>query len=144
FRLKTHFYLPATLCQRDSVTGPVGPVAEGLTVSNGSMYATMYLSPHDTRSHFVSYLFSHVPNGYVMQQLSWLPWSQCRRLAVEVKISPYIKLGHGQAIGSTRKYIYVIANSHLLRKSSQSGEIMQISKNNLQIKQILTFKVWNH
>ena len=144
FRLKTYFYQPATLCQSDSVTGTVGPVPEGLTVSNGSMYATMYHSPHDTRAHIVSYQFNHVPNRYVMQKLSWLPWSQFLRLASHVKISPYIKLGHGQAIGSTRKYIYVIANNHLLRKSSQSEEIMQISKNNLQIKQIWTFKVWNH
>ena len=144
FKLKTCFYQPATLCQSDSVTGTVGPVPEGLTVSNGSMYATMYHSPHDTRAHIVSYKFNQVPNRYIMQKLSWLPWSQFLRLASHVKISPYIKLGHGQAIGSTRKYIYVIANNHLLRKSSQSEEIMQISKNNLQIKQIWTFKVWNH
>ncbi|MCT7679859.1 MAG: hypothetical protein N4R92_00440, partial [Lactobacillus crispatus] len=113
-------------------------------VSNGSMYATMYHSPNDTRAHIVSYKFNQVPNRYTMQKLPWLPWSQFLRLASHVKISPYIKLGHGQAIGSTRKYIYVIANNHLLRKSSQSEEIMQISKNNLQIKQIWTFKVWNH
>lgn len=144
FKLKTCFYQPATLCQSDSVTGTVGPVPEGLTVSNGSMYATMYHSPHDTRAHIVSYKFNQVPNRYIMQKLPWLPWSQFLRLASHVKISPYIKLGHGQAIGSTRKYIYVIANNHLLRKSSQSEEIMQISKNNLQIKQIWTFKVWNH
>ena len=144
FKLKTCFYQPATLCQSDSVTGTVGPVPEGLTVSNGSMYATMYHSPHDTRAHIVSYKFNQVPNRYIIQKLPWLPWSQFLRLASHVKISPYIKLGHGQAIGSTRKYIYVIANNHLLRKSSQSEEIMQISKNNLQIKQIWTFKVWNH
>lgn len=144
FKLKTYFYQPATLCQSDSVTGTVGLVPEGLTVSNGSMYATMYHSPNDTRAHIVSYKFNQVPNRYTMQKLPWLPWSQFLRLASHVKISPYIKLGHGQAIGSTRKYIYVIANNHLLRKSSQSEEIMQISKNNLQIKQIWTFKVWNH
>ena len=144
FKLKTCFYQPATLCQSDSVTGTVGPVPEGLTVSNGSMYATMYHSPHDTRAHIVSYKFNQVPNRYIMQKLPWLPWSQFLRLASHVKISPYIKLGHGQAIGSTRKYIYAIANNHLLLKSSQSEEIMQISKNNLQIKQIWTFKVWNH
>ena len=144
FRLKTYFYQPATLCQSDSVTGTVGPVPEGLTVSNGSMYATMYHSPNDTRAHIVSYKFNQVPNRYTMQKLPWLPWSQFLRLVSHVKTSPYIKLGHGQAIGSTRKYIYVIANNHLLRKSSQSEEIMQISKNNLQIKQIWTFKVWNH
>ena len=68
FKLKTCFYQPATLCQSDSVTGTVGPVPEGLTVSNGSMYATMYHSPHDTRAHIVSYKFNQVPkscHGYL-------------------------------------------------------------------------------
>lgn len=31
----------------------------------------------------------------------------------------------------------------LLRHSSQSEEIMQISKKDLQIKRIWTFKIWN-
>ncbi len=41
------------------------------------------------------------------------------------------------------KYIYAIANDHLVRHSSQSEEIMQISKKDLQIKRIWTFKIWN-
>lgn len=144
FKLKTYFYQPATLCQGDSVTGTVGPVPEGMTVSNGSMYATMYHSPHDTRAHIVSYQLGQIPNRYIMQKLPWLPWSQFVSLASHVKVSPYLKLGHGQAIGSTSHYLYVIANNHLLRKTPQSEELMQISKKNLQIKRIWTFKVWNH
>jgi hypothetical protein len=53
------------------------------------------------------------------------------------------KLGHGQAFSATHKYIYAIANDHLLRHSSQSEEIMQISKKDLQIKRIWIFKIWN-
>lgn len=43
----------------------VGPVPEGVTISNGSMYE----SPHNTRAHIVAYKFNHVPNRYVMQKL---------------------------------------------------------------------------
>lgn len=64
-------------------------------------------------------------------------------MASKIKISPYIKLGHGQAFSVPHNYIYAIANDHLLRHSSQSEEIMQISKKNLQIKRIWTFKIWN-
>ena len=39
--------------------GMVGPVPEGVTISNGSMYATMYESPHNTRAHIVVYKFNH-------------------------------------------------------------------------------------
>ena len=47
----------------------VGSVSEGVTISNDSMYATMYESPHNTRAHIVDYKFNHVPNRYVMQKL---------------------------------------------------------------------------
>lgn len=78
-----------------------------------------------------------------MQKLPWLPWAEFTRLASEVKVSPNIKLGHGQAFGATDKYIYAIANDHLLRHSAQSEKIMQISKKDLRIKRIWTFKIWN-
>lgn len=97
FKLKTYFYQPATLSQGRSQTGMVGPVPEGMTISNGSMYATMYKSSHNTRAHIVAYKLKNVPNRYIMQKLPWLPWGQFTRLASKIKISPYIKLGHGQA-----------------------------------------------
>lgn len=97
FKLKTYFYQPATLSQGRSQTGMIGPVPEGVTISNGSMYATMYKSSHNTRAHIVAYKLKNVPNRYIMQKLPWLPWGQFTRLASKIKISPYIKLGHGQA-----------------------------------------------
>ena len=59
FRLKTYFYQPATLSQDGEKIGMVGSVSEGVTISNGSMYATMYESPHNTRAHIVVYKFNH-------------------------------------------------------------------------------------
>lgn len=97
FKLKTYFYQPATLSQGRSQTGMIGPVPEGVTISNGSMYATMYKSSHNTRAHIVAYKLKNVPNRYIMQKLPWLPWGQFTRLASKIKISPYIKLGHGHA-----------------------------------------------
>ena len=52
-------------------------------------------------------------------------------------------MGHGQTFSATEKYLYVIANNHLLTNSSKSEEIMRINKNNLQIDKIWTFKIWN-
>ncbi|WP_390885680.1 SH3-like domain-containing protein [Lactobacillus acidophilus] len=143
FKLKTVFYQPATLSQGDSKLGVVGPLPEGLAVSDGRMYATMYDRPTRTHAHIVSYQLNQIPNRYVMQKLPWLPWPEFARLSATIKVSPLIKLGHGQAISTSKKYIYVIANNHLLRNNPESEEIMQISKNDLQIKKIWTFKIWD-
>lgn len=143
YRLKTFFYQPATLSQGDSATGMVGPLPEGMAVSNGIMYATMYNAPQNVHAHIISYQFNQIPNRYIMQKLPWLPWKRFVRLAAPVKVSLLIKTGHGQAFGATNKYLYVIANNHLLRNSTNSEELMQISKKDLQIKKIWTFKIWN-
>ncbi|EEJ72795.1 hypothetical protein [Lactobacillus ultunensis] len=143
FKLKTYFYQLATLSQGNSFTGMVGPLPEGMAVSNGLMYATMYNAPQNTRAHIVAYRFNQIPNRYIMQKLPWLPWRKFLRLAPPIKVSPLIKTGHGQAFGATNKYLYVIANNHLLRNCSDSEELMQISKQDLQIKKIWTFKIWN-
>lgn len=143
FKLKTYFYQPVSLSQSGTPSGLVGPVPEGMTVSKGTMYTTMYSEPCRTRSHIVAYKFSHIPNRYILQKLPWLSWNKFTRLASHIKISPYIKTGHGQAFGATKKYLYVIANDHLLKNDPSSEELMQISKKNLHIKRIWTFKIWN-
>ena len=143
FDLKTYFYQPATLSQSGTHSGLVGPVPEGLAVSRGTVYTTMYSSPHNTRSHIVAYKINKIPNRYVMQKLPWMSWGKFTRLASHIKVSPYIKTGHGQAFGATKKYLYVINNDHLLRNDPASEELMQISKKNLRIKRIWAFKIWN-
>ena len=79
-----------------------------------------------------------------MQKLPWMSWNKFTRLVSHVKVSPYIKTGHGQAFSATKKCLYVIANDHLLRNTPNSEEIMQISKKNLRIKRIWSFKIWNN
>ena len=144
FHLKTYFYQPAILSRSGMHNGLVGPVPEGLAVSRGTAYTTMYSSPHNMRSHIVAYKLNQIPNRYIMQKLRWMSWNKFTRLASHVKVSPYIKTGHGQAFSATKKYLYVIANDHLLKNTLNSEEIMQISKKNLRIKRIWSFKIWNN
>ncbi|MGZ1197770.1 hypothetical protein ACXO22_02215 [Lactobacillus delbrueckii subsp. bulgaricus] len=59
-----------------------------------------------------------------------------------IKISPYIKLGHGQSVGSTSRYIYELANWNHSKKL-RSNELLQIDKKDMQVKQIWTFAVSN-
>ncbi|TSO26040.1 SH3-like domain-containing protein [Lactobacillus sp. LL6] len=141
--LKTVFYQPATLSQGATPTGAMGPTPEGMVMSNGVMYASMYLHPYLERARIVSYKMNAIPDKYVMQKLPWIEWNQFVNLAKDIKISPYIKLGHGQTLSASKNYLYVIANDHNLKNSPQSEEIMQISKKDLQIKKIWTFKIWN-
>lgn len=145
--LKTIFYQPATLNIGGQSPDATGPVPEGVTVSNGWMYAAMYAHPgselKNQYARIVGYNTKAINNKYIMQRLPYLQWNQFVSLAKHVKISPYIKLGHGQTLSSTNKYLYVIANDHTLKNSSQSEEIMQISKKDLQIKKIWTFRIWN-
>lgn len=146
--LKTVFYQPATMNIGTRSPDATGPVPEGVTVSGSWMYASMYAHPgselKNQYAHIVGYNTKAINNKYIMQWLSDLPWSRFVKLAKHVKVSPYIKLGHGQTLSSTNKYLYVIANNHTLKNSSQSEEIMQIDKKNLQIKQIWTFKIWRN
>ncbi|MEE8822898.1 MAG: bacterial Ig-like domain-containing protein [Lactobacillus amylovorus] len=118
FHLKTYFYQPAILSQSGTHNGLVGPVPEGLAVSRGTAYTTMYSSPHNMRSHIVAYKLNQIPNRYIMQKLPWMSWNKFTRLASHVKVSPYIKTGHGQAFSATKK--------------------------NLRIKRIWSFKIWNN
>lgn len=142
-KLKTVFYQPATLGQGDTLSGSVGPTPEGMTVSHGRVYIAMYSNSNIQHARIVSYKMNKIPNKYVMQNLPYLPWHKFVNLAKHIKISPFIKMGHGQSLSSTKKYIYVIANDHLLKNSFYSEEIMQIKKSNLQIKKIWTFRIWN-
>ncbi len=59
-----------------------------------------------------------------------------------IKVSPYIPIGHGQAMGSTKKYIYTLVNDHTLKESSDSEELVQIRKSDLQINKMWTIKTW--
>lgn len=143
FTLKTVFYQPATLNIGCNPLGALGPTPEGITLSSGRMYATMYLHPYLNHARIISYRLKRIPK-YQLQKLPWLPWNEFYRLAKKIKVSPYLKLGHGQTLSSTKKYLYVVANDHGIANSPRSEEIMQLGKKDLQLKRIWTFKVWHN
>ena len=60
-----------------------------------------------------------------------------------IKVSPYMKLGHGQSVGSTKKYVYVLANWNRSNNWSNSQELIRVKKSTMEIDKIWTFKVWN-
>lgn len=122
--------------------GQVGIVPEGITVRGSNFTVTVFNSSNNQKGHLVSYNLNYI-NKFRSQNLPRLKWSTFKKYAAHIKVSPYIKLGHGQAIGSSAKYIYVIANDNAIINSAKSEEILQIRKSDMKINQIWSFKIWN-
>ena len=60
-----------------------------------------------------------------------------------IKVSPALVIGHGQAMGSTDKYIYVLNNNNKTSfNSTESEGLIQIRKSDLCINKIWTVKFW--
>lgn len=122
--------------------GQVGIIPEGITVRGSNFTVAVFNSSSDQYGHLVSYDLKHV-GKYGAQNLPGLKWSTFKKYVSHIKVSPYLKLGHGQAIGSSAKYIYVIANNNKAKNSNESEEIFQIRKSDLKINQIWSFRIWN-
>lgn len=120
--------------------GQVGVIPEGITVHGSNFTVAVFNSSKAQNGHLVSYDLKHI-NKYKAQDLQKLRWSTFKSYASHIKVSPYIKLGHGQAIGSSAKYIYVIANNNTSKNSSASEEIFQIRKSDMKINQIWSFRI---
>ena len=60
-------------------------------------------------------------------------------------MSPYLRLGHGQSLGASAKYIYVLANENKLPGRASNGfyseEILQLKKSDLTINKVWTIRV---
>ncbi|BDR60263.1 GW dipeptide domain-containing protein [Lactobacillus xylocopicola] len=122
--------------------GQVGIVPEGIAVHGSNFTVAVFNSSKDQKGHLVSYDLKQI-GKYQAQNLPGLKWKTFEKYAAHIKVSTYIKLGHGQAIGSSAKYLYVIANNNTAKNSIKSEEIMQIRKSDLKINQIWSFKIWN-
>ncbi|GGV11818.1 LBA0864 family S-layer associated protein [Lactobacillus acetotolerans] len=123
--------------------GQVGVVPEGITVKDNIFTVSMFYDGNDQHGHLVSYNLNHIKSKYAAQNLLALKWSTFKDYASHIRVSPYIKLGHGQSISSTGKYIYVLANNDKFKNSSASEEIMRIRKSDMKMDKIWTFKIWN-
>lgn len=144
--LNTRLYQPHFLSLRtkqNDFISQVGAIPQGLTVYNNQAVVSTFASSKRLHGYLVNYNLNKLTNLYDTQNLITMPWKQFQNYNKQIKVSPYLKLGHGQAIGSTDKYIYVLANNNQLKNSSRSEELMQIRKSDMGLNQVWTIKVWN-
>lgn len=144
--LKTRLYQPRFISlgynAAADAMGQVGVTPEGITVNSGIFTASMFANSGKTdHGHLVSYNLNHIKSTTAAQNLTTMRWSTFKSYAKNIKVSPYIKLGHGQSLGSTSKYIYVMANNNNYTNGSQSEEILQVRKSDMKINQMWTFKI---
>lgn len=146
--LSTKFYQPVLLSVKTDTNneGPinrVGHIPEGVTVSNGWAYTSLLSSTKLIQGHIVGYNLNKLTNKYNAQKLLTMSKKSFINYSKNIKVSPYILIGHGQAMGSTDKYIYVLANDNSLYDSTASEELLQIRKSDMNINKVWTIKVWN-
>lgn len=143
--LKTRLFQPRFVSlgynQAADAMGQVGVIPEGITVNNNIFVASMYSNSSDDHGHLVSYNLNHVKSKTAAQNLTTMKWSTFRSYAQNIKVSPYIKMGHGQSLGSSKNYIYVMANNNKYSNGPQSEEILQIRKSDMKINKIWTFRI---
>lgn len=121
--------------------GQVGVIPEGITVNNGIFTASLFTSSSSLYGHLVSYNLNALKSKYAAQNLTTMKWSTFKSYAKNIKVSPYIKLGHGQSLGSSANYIYVLANNNKYNNGPASEEILQIRKSDMKINKIWTFRI---
>ena len=148
--METFFYHPANLSVAGSPNqeGRVSSAVQGIDIYGHDMVSTNldsgYADNREARGHMVYYNLKGLKK-YNWQlipstKLSFATWLSYIK---NVKVSPYMKLGHGQVVGSTKKYAYVVANWNRSRNWANSQELLRVNKSTMQVDKIWTFKVWN-
>ena len=143
--LKTKFYQPVLLSVADPTDdniNRVGHIPEGVTVSNGWAYTSLLSHTNLMSGHIVGYDLNKLTNPYNAQHLLDMSQKKFNNYVKHIKVSPYIPIGHGQAMGASDKYIYVLNNDNTLKNTTDSEELLQIRKSDLQINKIWTIKAW--
>ena len=151
----TIFYHPAVLSAPGSsnLGDKVSSAVQGIDVY-GQTLVTSNLDlgqadSQEARGHMVSYDLTNISDKnrrkYDYQQLpsTTLDFDVWLDYVKHVKVSPYMRLGHGQAIGSTKKYAYVLANWNRSGNWANSQELIRVNKATMQMDKIWTIKVWN-
>ncbi|WP_431462584.1 SH3-like domain-containing protein [Lactobacillus crispatus] len=145
----TRFFQPVLLSvyrdiKNDDYINRVGHIPEGITMSNGWLYTSLLSSTLISNGHIVGYNLNHLTNAFNGQYLLDMSQKKFNSYVKNIKVSPYIPIGHGQAMGSTDKYIYVLNNNNKVSyKSNMSEELIQIRKSDMCINKIWTIKCWN-
>lgn len=143
--LRTRLFEPRFISlgygQAGDKMGQVGVIPEGITVNNGVFVTSMFAQNNSQYGHLVSYNLNAMPSKYAAQNLTTMRWSTFKHYARNIKVSPYIKLGHGQSLGSSSSYIYVLANDNSYTNGDKAEEILQIRKSDMKINKIWTVHV---
>lgn len=121
----------------------VGHIPEGVTVSNGWAYTSLLSHTDLINGHIVGYNLNKLKNPYDPQYLLTMSQSKFNSYVKNIKVSPYIPVGHGQALGSSDKYVYILMNDNDMLRTAASEQIIQLNKKDLTINKIWSVKCWN-
>lgn len=142
----TKYYQPLYLNQNPDLNTPqinaVGHIPEGMVMSNGWLYTSLLAHSNSTSGHIVAYDLNKLKDPYASQSLSALTSQSFTNYVKNMKVSPYIYTGHGQGMGASDKYIYIVANEHGRYNPADSETLLQLNKSDLTINKIWTFKAW--
>lgn len=145
--LSTRLFQPVLLSVKtdtdDGYINRVGHIPEGVTTSNGWAYTSLLSSTKLLQGHIVGYNLNELTDPIEPQNLLTMSQSKFNKYVKNIKVSPYLPIGHGQAMGSTDKYIYVLVNDHSEKISKDSEQLIQIRKSDLEINKIWTIKCWD-
>lgn len=148
--IETIFYHPAVLSAPGSsnLEAKVSSAVQGIDFyDNDLVTSNLDLGQADnweTRGHMVYYNMRKVKKyNWQLIPSKMLSFNTWLSYIKNIKVSPYMKLGHGQSVGSTKKYVYVLANWNRSINWSNSQELIRVKKSTMEIDKIWTFKVWN-
>lgn len=148
--IETAFYHPAVLSAPGSsnLEAKVSSAVQGIDFyDNDLVTSNLDLGQADNREargHTVYYNMRGVKKyNWQLIPSKMLSFNTWLSYIKNIKVSPYMKLGHGQSVGSTKKYVYVLANWNRSNNWSNSQELIRVKKSTMEIDKIWTFKVWN-
>ncbi len=148
--IETIFYHPAVLSVPGSsnLEAKVSSAVQGIDFyDNDLVTSNLDLGQADNREargHMVYYNMRGVKKyNWQLIPSKMLSFNTWLSYIKNIKVSPYMKLGHGQSVGSTKKYVYVLANWNRSNNWSNSQELIRVKKSTMEIDKIWTFKVWN-
>lgn len=148
--IETIFYHPAVLSAPGSsnLEAKVSSAVQGIDFyDNDLVTSNLDLGQADNREargHMVYYNMRKVKKyNWQLIPSKTLSFNTWLSYIKNIKVSPYMKLGHGQSVGSTKKYAYVLANWNRSNNWSNSQELIRVKKSSMEIDKIWTFKVWN-
>lgn len=152
--LVTQLWEPRNLSLETNDWQQVGPVMEGLAVNGGWAYSSWYWSAaasDQLKGNIVAFNMKKLnkyqaqylsPRSYLYKKLSF---GKFKSYSQNVKVSPYMRLGHGQSLGASSKYIYALANENKLPGGASNGfyseEILQLKKSDLTINKVWSIRV---